>query len=91
MDDLNCPYCNKAMDTLDDQSDPGRLHERQCPYCGKHFVFEIEYAPIYTSRKADCLNGAEHDFVMTRTFPPEFARAECMTCRETAPDKGPQP
>lgn len=30
--------------------------------------------------KADCLNGGDHDFRPTKTFPKEYTEMECAVC-----------
>jgi hypothetical protein len=39
----------------------------------------------YTPHKADCLNGAPHDYQLTKTIPPEFACMECTVCEDRKP------
>jgi len=78
-----CPYCDKKMD--DDPEDcyePNECYEWECLNCGKLFVFYVEYERIYREIKADCLNGGEHDYQRTCTYPPEFAKARCTICQK---------
>ncbi len=88
MNQLECPYCGKDMDDPDDKGESGMLHEHECPHCEKYFVFEVEYNPSYSSRKADCLNGGEHDYKKTATFPEIYARMRCRMCGDEKPIEG---
>lgn len=77
---LVCPYCGKEIPAPDDKRDPGVDYEQECPECGRWFSFEVEYTPSYSAKRADCLNGADHDFQPTKTFPEEFSRICCTMC-----------
>ena len=82
---LYCPYCRSGMDDPDDCYEQDVTYEHECPYCEKSFVFTIEYTRTYSADKADCLNGAEHDYQKTKTFPVEFARLRCTMCQHEKP------
>jgi len=86
MSDVNCPYCNAEQEI--DHNDgygyeEGVRHEQQCGECNKHFTFTTSISYYYESEKADCLNGAEHDFKPTQTHPKEYTKMECSMCEES--------
>jgi len=85
MYDCECPYCTKGMEDPDDCHEPEVLYDHECPHCGKNFVFTIDYSPIYNTHKAPCLNGAEHEYKKTITYPPEYAKWKCIHCEKEKP------
>lgn len=85
MYDCQCPYCNETMDDPDECHEPEVTYEHECPHCGKSFVFTVDYIRTYSERKADCLNGGEHDYQKTNTYPPEFAKLRCTMCDDEKP------
>ncbi len=65
MKDMTCPYCEHDFDVCNDDGhgcDPSTNYEQECPACEKTFVFNVEYNPVYTEWKADCLNGGKHQW-----------------------------
>src|SRR3990167_9792249 len=86
MSDIKCPYCNAEQEI---NHDDGRgyeedvRHEQQCGECDKYFTFTTSVLYYYDAEKADCLNGAEHDFHPNRTYPKEYTKMFCSTCEET--------
>jgi len=65
MFDLDCPYCGVGQYVCHDDGqgyEEGRLHEQQCDNCDKVFTFETSISFYYEPYKADCLNGAEHNW-----------------------------
>ena len=83
MKDINCPYCNEEIDIDHDEGQgysEDEKHEQQCPECEKYFVFWTHTSYSYTPEKANCLNGGEHDFKLTTTYPKCFAKMECSMC-----------
>ncbi len=81
--DTECPYCGEGVNICHDDgygySEDG-THQQQCPKCEKTFTYTTSIHLSYRTRKADCLNGAEHEYEKTETFPPEFARLQCKHC-----------
>lgn len=63
--DVECPYCGKWNEVCHDDGfgyDEGVAHEMECEHCEKSFVFHTSIHFYYSAGKADCLNGAPHDF-----------------------------
>lgn len=60
--------------------DEDRLHHQRCGACDKTFVYETTINLFYNAKKAECLNGADHKYERTKTFPPEYARLRCDMC-----------
>ena len=90
---VECPYCGAEQEVCyDDGYGAGEdeLYEYECT-CGKTFIFTTSIIFMHTSRRADCLNGGEHEFKLTRTYPKEFARLRCTVCgeeKDIEPDEG---
>lgn len=86
--DTNCPYCGADVEINHDDGygySEDDLHQQECGDCGKTFTYTTAIHFSYRARKADCLNGAEHQYQRTKTYPPEFARLRCVECgHETA-------
>ena len=83
MKDVNCPYCDANLDIDHDDGygyEEDRLHEQECSYCEKTFTFTTYISFSYETFTADCLNGSEHIFVPTITFPKECTKMSCKTC-----------
>jgi hypothetical protein len=84
-DDASCPYCGKAQEINHDDGygfEEDRKHEQQCGFCGKYFTYTTSIHYYYETFKADCLNGSEHKFKPTMTFPKEYTRMQCTDCEE---------
>jgi len=81
MSELECPYCNCEVEQNEDR-EPGVLHEKECPHCGKNFVYSIEYYPSFTASAAPCLNGGEHDYQPIAGIPAEYFenKRRCSYC-----------
>lgn len=86
---LECPYCEKEIEDPDDCHDPNENHEWECPHCEKNFIFTIEYYPTYSSYKADCLNGGEHNLKDIAGVPKWFfaGKYRCKDCDHEHTDK----
>jgi len=85
MKDINCPYCNHAQD-IDRDNDGWHkedgLHEQFCGNCEKYFTFTTYLSFSFTAYKADCLNGAEHEYTPNHTIPKEFTKMQCSMCED---------
>lgn len=81
--DVDCPYCEspQEIDTGDSSVySEGDVHSQQCRNCEKYYVFATAIHVTYDAEKADCLNGSEHDFKETVTYPKRFRKMRCSTC-----------
>ena len=81
--DLECPYCEAGLEINHDDGfgyDQNVNHEMECSECVKTFVFQTEVSFNYTPKKADCLNGEEHNYEITKTFPKCFSQMRCTHC-----------
>jgi len=83
--DVKCPYCDEYNEICHDDGygyEEERLHQQECSECEKTFTFTTFIYFSYEAYKADCLNGGEHEFEKTITYPPEFAKLRCIHCDE---------
>ena len=83
--DIKCPYCDGKININHDDGygySESVTHSQQCPDCEKYFVYETQQTFSYEAKKADCLNGSDHKFSPTFTYPMEFTAMECETCGE---------
>lgn len=90
MSDIECPYCGEWMDAdNEDYPDVGdredEWYHKECPHCEKTFAYSVEIQFSFTGQKADCLNGGEHKFEKTNTFPERFSRLRCSDCGKEKP------
>lgn len=79
-DNLICPYCG-----YEDQ-DSWELSESSdnytCGDCSKNFTYNSSVSRTFTSQKADCLNGAEHNWRDWHNVLPELKQRSCRTCNK---------
>ena len=83
MGDLYCPYCEADLGGyVDDCHEQDTEYEHQCPKCEKNFMFTINYQPMFSSQKAPCLNGGEHEWEEICGLPKEFFidKYSCKYC-----------
>ena len=83
MNDINCPYCGAGQYINHDDGcgyEEDTLHDQECSYCEKSFVFTTAIHFFYEAKKADCLNGAEHKYKPTMTVPRRYTKMECPDC-----------
>jgi hypothetical protein len=83
MDDMKCPYCGAGCEVCHDDGhgySEDDLHEHECWSCEKKFVFRTSIILSYDPSKADCMNGHEHDWHPTFTFPIERTEGHCKSC-----------
>lgn len=80
---VDCPYCGHVNEIEYSEGhgvDEGVLHEQECSGCEKYFVFSTHITFSHEAKKADCLNGGEHDYKPTCTYPIEFTEMACTMC-----------
>ncbi|PCI04590.1 MAG: hypothetical protein COB78_09870 [Hyphomicrobiales bacterium] len=85
MSDVNCPYCGYGNQINHDDGFGYRedeKHQQECSDCEKTFVFTTSISYHYEPEKAICLNGGDHEFEPTFTFPIEHTKMECELCWE---------
>jgi len=83
MNDIECPYCGKEQEINHDDGygyEEDSVHEQECGDCDKAFVFTTSILFSYKAAKADCLNGKDHKYKATHTFPKKFTRMQCVDC-----------
>ena len=88
MNDVECPYCGAEVEINHDDGygyEEDKIHEQQCGECDKTFVYQTSIHFSHEASKADCLNGGEHKYKRTSTYPPEFARMQCEDCGHERP------
>lgn len=86
MSDVDCPYCGKGQEICHDDGfgyEEDVAHEDQCYYCEKYFTFQTSIIFYYSASKADCLNGAEHKYEPTHTYPVRGTKMRCADCDDT--------
>jgi NAD-dependent SIR2 family protein deacetylase len=65
MSDIECPYCGHEYELDHDDGsfyEDGKLEEDQCPECEKFFLVYTSVTYYHEGSKADCLNGAPHNW-----------------------------
>lgn len=85
MKDIECPYCGHPQDINHDDGrgyEENVCHQMECEKCEKNFVFQTSISYYYEPSKADCLNGAEHNYKLTQTHPNCFCTMRCVDCED---------
>lgn len=85
MKDLECPYCGEWCDVNHDDElsyQEDYPNEMECEHCENNFIFYTHTSFSYSSKKADCLNGENHDYKPTHTYPRELTQMMCTACGE---------
>lgn len=62
---VECPYCEEYIDMYGEdwqEYEQNEDFEVTCPHCDKVVFVSFEMDPTFTSNKADCKNGGEHDW-----------------------------
>ena len=81
--DVNCPYCGTSLEINHDDGygyEEDQLFEQECAACGKTFAYATHIEVYHEAKRADCLNGAAHQYEQTVTYPPEYSRLQCRVC-----------
>jgi len=82
LEDVEGPYWEDYVSIEPDDHYQG-VSEYQCPECDKYFEVIAEPSIDYTARgKADCLNGAEHKWILKAGYPEIHYRGKyrCEDC-----------
>lgn len=81
--DIKCPYCLEEQD-IDHGDGYGyqedTVYEQECTRCGRTFIYTTTCTFHYKVEKADCLNGAEHTWKPTHTWPRCATQMYCTQC-----------
>lgn len=88
MSDTQCPYCGADVTINHDDGygyEEGGLHQQECSECEKTFTYSTTIHFSYSTGRADCLNGASHEYKKTRTIPERYARLRCAMCGDERP------
>ena len=83
MSDICCPYCDEEQSINHEDGygyEENETHEQRCKHCNKTFVFTTQICFVYEAYKAPCLNGGEHEYEETNTYPRCFRHLECKHC-----------
>ena len=83
--DIDCPYCGTYQDINHDDGygyEEDTPHTQHCGNCDKTFVFYTSISFYYESQKAHCLNGSEHEYLVSCTFPRNFSKMICKHCED---------
>ncbi len=83
MSDYECPYCGAEHDyTNDEPFQQDETWDQECPSCEKSFRMRGWYTENYDTWKADCLNGAQHNFEQMAGYPKEWfiGKFRCKDC-----------
>ena len=88
MKDTKCPYCGADVEINHDDGygyEEDKIYEQDSPECEKVFTYTTWISFSYETTKADCLNGGEHDYKKTLTYPVRFAKMRCSVCGHERP------
>jgi len=80
--DVECPYCGEWNEVCHDDGMgyDENINEMQCIHCEMNFVFSTGIIYVYSSEKAECLNGGDHDYKTPVTIPIEATKMQCSMC-----------
>lgn len=84
----NCPYCNAEIEIDHDDHygyEEDVIYHQECCNCEKTFAYTTYFIIGHRLKQADCLNGGEHDWTPTKTFPKEYTKMYCTMCDERRP------
>ena len=88
MSDVECPYCGAYCEINHDDGYgyyEDEKYEQECGNCEKIFAYTTSIVLYYKAKKADCLNGADHEYQPTKTYPREYTRMQCIGCGHERP------
>ena len=81
--DAKCPYCGKEQEINHDDGygcEENEMYTQVCGACEKTFVYTTSINFTHKPSQADCLNGGEHIFKASVTFPLIASRMRCEWC-----------
>ena len=85
MSDIECPYCDHEQEVNHEDGygyEEDQTYQQQCSNCDRIFVYTTSIIFSHNAAKADCLNGGEHDWQPTRTWPKYLTKMQCTMCDE---------
>ena len=87
MSEIECPYCELFQQVDHDDGygyEEGVLHEQECTYCKRTFVYETSLVYSYEASKCPCKNGEPHNLEDIKGYPVEFfvGKKRCSYCGE---------
>lgn len=88
MKDIECPYCGHPQDINHDDGygyHEDEVYNQDCCECGKTFIYTTGIIFNYYPEKADCLNGGNHTWEYTKTYPKECTQMQCTSCHDYRP------
>ncbi len=91
--DVDCPYCDEPQEINHDDGYGYRedtVYQQECSGCDKTFTYTTSISFYYHPEKADCLNGSDHEWKPTKTYPKCFTKMRCQMCdeeRELTPEE----
>jgi hypothetical protein len=80
---VKCPYCGAEQEIDHDYGygyEEDQKHEQECFSCEKRFVYTTAISFSYETRQAECLNGADHKYSNTNTYPVRYTKMRCEDC-----------
>lgn len=83
--DIECPYCGGQQNIDHDDGygyEEDVVHQQQCCDCDMIFTYTTSIIYHYNPQKADCLNGSEHKWKPTLTYPKIATKMRCEICDE---------
>ena len=83
-----CPYCDAEVEICHDDGfgyAEDETYQYECDSCGKHFVFTTSISFYHSAEKAECLNGGEHEYKESITYPRRYTKLFCSMCGDEKP------
>jgi len=84
--DVKCPYCSEGQEINHNDGYGYKEdfpYDQQCSKCSKKFVYTTSIIYCYNAKKADCLNGSEHNYKFNLIFPRFLSEMSCIDCVKT--------
>jgi len=83
--DIECPYCEAPQEINHDDGygyTEDETFQQECGECEKTFVYRTVISFDYYPEKADCLNGAEHNYKNVVAYPDKYFKkyVRCDDC-----------
>lgn len=87
MYDVDCPYCDKKIEINHDDGygyEEGEIHEQECKFCNKIFIYTTAISFYHDAKKAPCKNDGKHKWIDITGYPEEYFKGKqrCSVCDE---------